>query len=567
MTEFGQSIISKKLDLNKLPSMSFSEPLSFRFSRYKLQEVDSWRDLYGGVVKHLCQKNADKVQETLPESEIGDLKASKKMKAPFWVRRGLYAETGLGTDVLLRRIKELLTACGISFSDLKIDYYIDEERKRAYEERVERERSEPKVLQLRWDYIGTYKGSRPISFRYGNHRTKAVKSWSDLYVQFVSFLADDFPRIIKDGTSFGDTRVDVSKAGKKASSMQHPVRIGHNLVLETFGTSSQLIDRMYSALNLCKVNPSSLVINFTFRDQDMAFDYSGKSSRVKLDSELLASLDTRLIRRVRFLLNKHFENGYRLESAIDRNRLCSYYESQYKEPLSVGDDELSAILLSIAKPISGKIMLKTQASLESVMKSVVQKVSDTFDAGATCIYTSELMKLYQRELAESGVHDEKGFETLLLEYSGNTYRAHYNRICFGRRKPDVGKEVITQLKDAGVPQTLDSLLSILWYIPSAVLEREIAGTEEIVTVATKTYFYAPLLPINSSSRSQIRDSIRSFFAIKSSMTEIELLDIVLQICPHLLNEISFLTWRGLKESLGYLFRDAIDIQDYQIVAR
>lgn len=96
---------------------------------------------------------------------------------------------------------------------------------------------------------------------------------------------------------------------------------------------------------------------------------------------------------------------------------------------------------------------------------------------------------------------------------------------------------------------------------------QIAGTDEIVIVAPKVYFYALAMPINKSSRNQIRDSLRSFLAIKSTMTEIELLDIVLQICPHLLNEVSFLTWRGLKECLRYLFRDTIDIQDYQIVAR
>lgn len=117
MSEMQQPKILK-MNLEKLPSLSFTEPVSFRFSRCQSQEVDSWRDLYGGVLKHLCQKYSVEVQAALPEAEIGDLKISKKMKNPCWVRRGIYAETGLNTELILRRIKEILPACGLGLSDL-----------------------------------------------------------------------------------------------------------------------------------------------------------------------------------------------------------------------------------------------------------------------------------------------------------------------------------------------------------------------------------------------------------------------------------------------------------------
>lgn len=174
MREIEQSKILK-MNLEKLPSLSFTEPISFRFSRCQPQEVDTWRELYGGVLKHLCQKKFAEVQTVLPDGEIGDLKASQKMKNPCWVRRGIYAETGFNADGVIRRIKEILPACQLALSDLKISYFVDEERKQAYEDRVENEKSGKKVLQLRWDYTGSYKGARPVSFRFMKHRTKQVK--------------------------------------------------------------------------------------------------------------------------------------------------------------------------------------------------------------------------------------------------------------------------------------------------------------------------------------------------------------------------------------------------------
>ena len=560
---------TKTVTLEKLPSLAFTEPVTFRFTRCQPQAVESWRDLYGGALKQLCQKYAEEVQKTLPPGEIGDLKASKRMKNPYWIRRGVYAETGLSSETIVRRLKLVLPACGLEFSDLKIAYYIDEERKQAFEERIEREKAEPKLLQLRWDYTGSYKGARAVSFRYKNHRTKQVKSWADLYVQFISFLADDYPRIIKDGVSFGDTRIDVCKAGKNKKAMQHPARIGHNLFVESFGTSSMLIDRMYSALNLCRVDPSLLIINFTFKDADDAYAYLGKSGRVskELESADIANLDGRLLRRLRFLLNKHFEDGYRIDSAIDRKRLSSFYEAQYREELLTTEDELRMALLTIANPIGGRIMPRNQSSVDSLMKKIMNTIAETFAAGATCIYTSKLFEVYQEELATNGVHDEKGLEELVLRYSGSSYRIKYNHILYGRRKADIGYEIEKYLQENSEPTSLNTLIGHFWYVPPAVLEREIYNTKSIVVPSAKMYYCAQNLPIRTSEKNQIKESLRSFLMIRQSMTEIELLDTVLQFCPHLLTEVSFLSWKGLRDSLEYVFRDVIVIKDTQIVAR
>ena len=557
-----------KLDLEKSPSLSFIEPVSFRFSRYQPQAIDSWKGLYGEVLKHLCQKFYESVKAALPEGEIGDLKASKKMKSPYWIRRGVYAETGLNKDTIIKRIQNAMASCGLKSSDLKIIYYIDEVRKQAYEDRLEREKFTQRTLQLRWDYTGSYKGARPISFRFQKHRTKQVKSWTDLYVQFISLLADDYPRMIRDGISFGETRIDICKAGKKKKAMQNPARIGHNLFVESFGSSSALIDRMYNALILCKLDPVVLVINFTFKDLDRAFEYLGKNVRGKdgLDSEAIESLDGYLVRRLRFLIKKHYENGYRLDSAIDRSRLYTVYEEQYKEPLEVGEEKLRTILLTIAKPVGGRIMPRAQAAISKLMKSVIATISDTFEAGATCIYTSELIKKFSNDLTENGVHDERSLEELILNNSGNVFRIQHNRICYGRRKADIESEIVNVLKNRGSPQTLEEIAGTLWYIPKAVLERELTNAGGIVSPASKKYYCADNLPISKTERNMIKESIRSFFGIRQEMTEIELLDIVLQFCPHLLSEASFLSWKGMEDSLVSLFKDVITIRNNQIVA-
>lgn len=557
----------KILDFNHLPSMSFTRPISFRFARHRSQDVESWRELYGEIVRHLFQKYPERVSDALSVDEIGDLKASKYMRTPFVVKRGVYIETGLSTETLVRRVRDLLEVCDMSSSELTISYSVDEEKKRNYNEKAELRRTESRVLQLNWDYIGSYKGSHPISLRYGKRRKIAVRNWPDLYVQVISALADEFPRVIRSGISFGDTRTDILKAGENTEAMQHPAHIGRNLVVETSGTSTQLVSRIYRAMSLCRVSPDSIIIQLEFDDPDMAMAYVGKKNSSKSEKLTDVSVDDRLVRRIRFLINKYFENGYRIDSTIDRSRLESFYEKRYHEAMVADEQEFSCALQKIANPVAGKIMPRTSAMLESLMKNIVREISDTFEDGATCIYTSELRKRYQQELETSGIHDDTTFENLLNDYTGNTYRLHYNRICFGRRKADVRQEIRQCLKAASEARTLDDISKGLWYIPPTVIEREAAAMEDVIAPAAKTYYLASCLPINHTCCIQIKDSVRSFFAIKPVMTEIELLDIVLQICPHLLSNVPFLTWKGLKESILYLLRDTIDTRDHQFVAK
>ena len=153
-----------------------------------------------------------------------------------------------------------------------------------------------------------------------------------------------------------------------------------------------------------------------------------------------------------------------------------------------------------------------------------------------------------------------------MSNSGNVFRIQHNRICYGRRKADIESEIVNVLKDRGSPQTLEEIAATLWYIPKAVLERELTNADGIVSPASKKYYCADNLPISKTERNMIKESIRSFFGIRQEMTEIELLDIVLQFCPHLLSEASFLSWKGMEDSLVSLFKDVITIRNNQIVA-
>ena len=91
-------------------------------------------------------------------------------------------------------------------------------------------------------------------------------------------------------------------------------------------------------------------------------------------------------------------------------------------------------------------------------------------------------------------------------------------------------------------------------------------TDSIVNVQPEHYYYAPNLPVGRSEKARIRENLKAMLAIQSSLTEIEFLNIVLQEYPNLLSEVSFLSWRGLRNSLLYLFSETVSFEGNTIIA-
>ena len=141
------------LNLKKPESLSFSVPLSFRFYRHSKTKVETWKELYGGVMRFLCQKNSSLITKDVLDNspllgDIGDLKSSKTMKNPYFIKRGLYLETGISTDIMIRKIRNAMQYCGMDLTYLQIEYYIDEERKKAFVAQRKKAADAPKSLRL-----------------------------------------------------------------------------------------------------------------------------------------------------------------------------------------------------------------------------------------------------------------------------------------------------------------------------------------------------------------------------------------------------------------------------------
>ena len=554
-----------QIDFEKNQSMAFTSPLAYRFYRKQERTVDNWRDLYASILSELAHSLADGIS-FLPEDEIGDLKQSKRMKKPVSIRRGVYVETGLNTETIIRRIRSALDECNLPYTHLSITYLVNEERKAQYQQMRIDAANKPKVYVLDWNVQAPYTGSSPVSYRYKAKNTKQIASWYDVYVQLITDLLAEYPKKIKHGVSVGGRRsYDVCDATKKHN-MRRPQNIGSGLVLETFGTPAILIDRMYHFLALCKVDPSRIVIKFGFDDKQRESEYLEQLPGQTGLNANSTNIDGKVARRCKNILRKQFENGFRLKSSIDMNRLRESYQKNYKEELPA-DEDVIAILYSINHPMDGRIYADRSEEQDELIEVILQDIDDTFSSGATCIYLPSILDRHQMQIHEHlKIYTTDALAELIITTATNAYTVKRNYLCFGRRKPDADGEIISVLQKNSMPIAAADIVANFWYIPKEKVNQVLISTDSIVNVQQEHYYYAPNLPITRSDKARIRENLKALLAIQYSLTEIELLNAVLQECPNLLSEVSFLSWRGLRNSLLYLFGDVITLDGNMIKA-
>jgi len=561
--------IIELVDLAKIESMAFTTPLSYRFSRRQERTVDSWKCLYAELLREFFQIlstdfDENRIQAVFSGNEIGDKKAAKSMKKPETVRRGVYIDCDLSPDTMLRRIRDILLLYKLPLSYVSIKYSIDIERKEEYALRRQSATQE-KAFTLDWNSVISLIGAVPISFKYRSSNTRKVNSWTDLYVAVVTQLLEDYPQKIKPGTTVGDRRSPDIVRVSKQDRLYRPRNISQELVIETQGTVNNIVDRLYRFLELCRLDPQQVTIKFRFDDAGKEREYLWTYSRKKAPN-IGNEADISRSRRYRYLLSKHFPNGFRLNSTIDMSRLRELYRKQYSEELLHSDSEVTAGLQRVGRIAGDRILTQrteTQELLISDMRSLIER---TFAEGASCIYLQQLYAQYETELADKlGMYSYEGLVDIIEDIPGMIYTIRRNCVCYGRRKPDPSGEVISVLKQLRRPSTEDEIAERIWYIPNEKIHQVLQSTATIVTLGNGQFYYAPNFPLTRNEKAKIRSALDSLLRVQEQITEMELLGVLVQECPEILNDAKELSWQGFLGCMHSLFGDSFSCEGNVII--
>ena len=103
--------------------------------------------------------------------------------------------------------------------------------------------------------------------------------------------------------------------------------------------------------------------------------------------------------------------------------------------------------------------------------------------------------------------------------------------------------------------TYADIQEILWYIPLDKIKHALGVTSAIVQVEQETYFYSLNLPVSQEEITEINRLIHQELDHKSYITDVELRQLINEKCPGIAINTSEFTTYGLRNCMGYFFRD------------
>ncbi len=256
------------------------------------------------------------------------------------------------------------------------------------------------------------------------------------------------------------------------------------------------------------------------------------------------------------ILVECFENGFRINSSIDKARIRMYYKEKYGRDISLSDNEIMEELLKVGIVRDDRIYVNRKGEYTQLIDEIYTTVMRLFDNGISCVYEEAIYKKYSIELVEKAqLYDSEELGNLLLQMSKGKLKKSHSYLCLVSGQWNLEQDVLNVLKNSSVPMTYDDIQEVMWYAPIERIKFIMVNLKPVVYMESETYFYAPNLPVSSEELMHIKLIIQKFLENRTYVTDTELRAAVYGQYPSIeINTAGYTTY-GLRNCLAYIFRD------------
>lgn len=269
------------------------------------------------------------------------------------------------------------------------------------------------------------------------------------------------------------------------------------------------------------------------------------------------------------ILKEDFPNGFRMNSAIDKNRFRKFFSERFASDLLESDEYIVEQLEKIGVQREGRIFIKNDSEQQKIIHCIIDDLTKAFDDGATCVYIEAIWKRYQNSLSDNlCIYNIEALTDLLKKELQDKYSFFYNKyFCVYNRQADTYQDVLNCLKKHSVPVSYETLFKNLWYLPSDKIKQILASNKNFVCTSRGHYFYAPNLPVSDEELEQISDIICAELTSRSYISDVEMYSLLQEKCPMVLINTEEFSMTALRNVLGYLLSDTFSFNGKIITLR
>ncbi len=517
------------VNLEEIRDYSYAVPAAYIYFGERT-DVSKWKELYVNCCKCLYKDYPQVFEQLKGKSiaggqriEAGDGETASVMKSARQIGDEMFVETNLSATDLMRRLRRLMELCDVKFENLQIEY-----RQSAGLMEKHRLNDSNKIHETCMAYVSWMAG-KGMSKEWISSNLLALKQCdkyandkklTDRNIYLIS-SSDALKRMEKQ--LFEDDKVFMVFDEK----MKHRFRNAFEIYFE------------FSVI------------------QEGKFSYAESEQLNTIKQFNSLHIDEKYV----FILTKFFPDGLR-QNIIHIKKFIQKYEEYFNEKIEIGRDELSAILTSIGTIRDGRIYAKQSVEQNSLTNEIFNEISSVFCSGATCLYLSMILQRYRQPLGEqSGIYNVDALKALLMENKPDDYYIRHGYICNSHGRADCSEDVLRLLKNSHEPVTYDEMKLKLWYLPMEKIKQSLLQISSVVNVDKETYFYAPNLPISENEQQILLHVIQEEIDQKGFLTAQHLKTLMEQHCPAAAIDTAFMKDWGLRNALGYIFRNSFEFND------
>ncbi len=498
----------------QIDNLAYTHPTYASYFGEEIQNISSWKQLYVNVFKRIYEDYADRIpvnQSFNGANGRSDFCTSENyasMSAPREIVDGKYLETNLSATDIVRKIKRILEICLVDDENLLIKY--EKETNNQPSETV-------------------------------NYRTRIAKNANG--EAFFEWLNSVQGMAIPTCNSYVSA-VNTAERYAVKNGFQH-CKLYTNDLYEAQETVNELFnDKYFVEYNNQQHNRFRAGINKLLMYIENG-DESLTNQSVSIDLE---SFITVLIEK--------FPKGYRIGSHLELKKFKRYWEELYGNAPEMSDD---CITKSIAKCgiVHEEKVYMPQIMLDDEMKmKLLSYINDSFRAGKKTIYYEALFKEFSEDFLDHCMYNADMLKGYLIYINDGSYYTNKNFISAEATvNVSTYDEVKNCLVQQAVPMEYDGIFLILSHIPEQKIKNILAQYNEFISNGRNEYFHISIATLSDEELEDIAMIIQSSIDEKRFISGNELIDSIKKKYPYIIERNALLSDKGLRDAIGYKFRD------------
>lgn len=266
---------------------------------------------------------------------------------------------------------------------------------------------------------------------------------------------------------------------------------------------------------------------------------------------------------IKQVLLKHFQRGFRLNSAIDLKRFRAYYQSMHGKSMLFQDETLCDFISKAGFEYDGKIYIAEIVISSQLVDDIKIYLNSTFTTERGYLYYTSIYSHFEDSFLDSQIANAEMLKQYLQNVFGENY--HFTDRYVARDinvNVSVQEEVISYIKNQHTIVSLEQLKTVIDFFPGEMVEQVWNVNDGLlITNGRNEKFHIDTFDISETQKQYVSYFIADALQDNPFITGDDLLVELRLKLPELFDNNNEMSSRGIRNAIAYHLKDRFSFRN------